>query len=95
MAMVVANVADAAVVDAEQLTALARAFAERGAAMEELFDGEHDDLAEELTHQRERFAADSDIGTAIAVALRLDSLPLMRGAMQTCEGFAVARRRAT
>jgi len=66
--------------------ALAFAFTQRGAAMRELFAGERADLIEELRIVAPRYGRTTDLGKLIALALRMDSLPIMRAAMQVIEG---------
>jgi hypothetical protein len=66
--------------------ALVRAFAVRGAAGEELFKGERADLARELHVVRARLGERADLAQLIELALQMDALPAMRGAMQVWEG---------
>jgi hypothetical protein len=71
----------------ELKTALVRAFAVRGAAMEELFEGERADLVEQLRDTRAKLADDEVLARLIDLSLEMGALPAMRGAMQVWESL--------
>jgi hypothetical protein len=65
--------------------AVLRAYAERGAAMQEIFAGERADLAEELRTLAGRTPATDKRAALVALALDLDALPILRATVQLFE----------